>query len=93
MSLLGFLFWVLVLLALAKITNFFAKRPVFNPWSWLAGAYAFGYILGIAVGVIQQAPNLAYVAGRFLPLTLLAVGLGLWRAPKWRLAHQMSSTD
>jgi hypothetical protein len=86
MQLVALLVWIALLFLLAAVVNYFAKRPLLNPWAWLAGSYAFFYILGLFVGFARNAPNLAYVAGAFLPITLLAVAIGIWRAPKWRNA-------
>ena len=86
MQLVSLLVWLGLLFLLAAVVNYFAKRPFLNPWSWLAGSYAFLYILGLFIGFARSAPHLAYIAGSYLPITLLAVAIGVWRAPKWRNA-------
>ncbi|WP_444844265.1 hypothetical protein [Duganella caerulea] len=89
MQIFALLVWLALLFVVAKIVNYFAKRPMFNPWHWLAGSYAFLYTMGIFVGLARNATNLAYIAGSFLPITLVAVTIGIWRAPKWR-ARQLA---
>lgn len=86
MQILSLLIWLVLLLLLAKIVNYIAKRPLLNPWLWLAASYALFYILGLFIGFARGTPNLAYTAGFFLPITVLAVAIGMWRAPKWRAA-------
>jgi hypothetical protein len=87
MQIFALIIWLALLFLLAKIVNRLAKRPVFNPWIWLAASYGFSYILGLFLGLARHAPNLAYVAGSFFPITLLAVAMGIWRAPKWQAAQ------
>ena len=81
------LIWLGLLFLLAKIVNHFAKRPLVNPWVWLAASYGIFYIFGLFVGFARSTPDLAYIAGSFLPITILAVALGIWRAPKWQAAE------
>ena len=81
------LFWLGLFLLIAKAVNALARRPMMNPWLWFGASYAVMYAAGIAVGLANNNPNLAYLAGSYMPITLIAVCLGLWRAPKWR-AHQ-----
>jgi hypothetical protein len=80
------LFWLALCFLVATVINLITKRPTMNPWLWFAGSYLVFYALGLAVGFIRGNPNLAYTAGYFLPLVIIAVGLGFWRAPKWRKA-------
>ncbi|WP_143132981.1 hypothetical protein [Pseudoduganella namucuonensis] len=87
MQIFSLLIWLALLFIFAKIVNYFAKRPMLNPWIWLAASYALFYILGLFLGLARNAPNLAYTAGSFLPITLLAVVIGIWRAPKWHAAQ------
>ena len=93
MQLISLLVWLGLLFLLATIVNYFAKRPLLNPWSWLAGSYAFLYFLGLLIGFARSAPHLAFVAGSYLPITLLAVAIGVWRAPKWRKAKLAVTGD
>ncbi|MED5612930.1 hypothetical protein [Janthinobacterium sp. P210005] len=87
MQIISLIIWLGLLFTSAKIVNYFAKRPMLNPWVWLAASYALFYILGLFFGLARHAPNLAYTSGYFLPITFLAVVIGIWRAPKWRAAQ------
>lgn len=87
MQLIGFLIWLGLIFLLATIVNAIAKRPLMNPWIWFAGSYALCFILGIVIGVSRNVPHLAYNIGYYLPVAAVAVGLGLWRGPKWREAR------
>ena len=58
-----------------------------NPWTWFAASYAGTYVIGIAIGVVRGNPNLGYIAGSYFLITVTAVALGVWRAPKWRAAQ------
>jgi hypothetical protein len=80
--------WIALMFGVTAAVNFFAKRPLMNPWVGLAGSYGLLYTLGLFVGLVRSAPNLAYVAGSFLPITVIAIALGLWRAPKWRVSKE-----
>jgi hypothetical protein len=42
----------------------------------------------LVVGLARNTPNFAYLAGYYLPVTLVAVVLGVWRAPKWQAAQR-----
>jgi hypothetical protein len=84
--------WIALMFGVAAGVNFFAKRPLMNPWVGVAGSYGLLYLLGLFVGLVRSAPNLAYVAGSFLPITIIAIALGLWRAPKWRAAKEAKYT-
>ena len=84
MQIIALVFWLGLTFLVSKCVNFLAKRPIMNPWTWFAASYAISYIVGIAVGAVRGNPNLAYIAGSFFPITVLAVGLGMWQAPKWR---------
>jgi hypothetical protein len=55
-----------------------------NPWIWLTVTYAFSYVFGLLFGHVRGAQNIAHVAGSFLPITVFAVIIGIWRAPKWQ---------
>lgn len=88
MQIFGFLIWLALMFGVAVGVNFFAKRPLMNPWIWFAASYGLSYVVGLFIGLARNSPNLAYVAGTFLPITILAAALGVWRAPKWRVAKQ-----
>lgn len=79
--------WLGLFLLLAKVVNARAKRPVMNPWAWFACTFALGYAAAIAVGVAQGAPHLADLARAVQPMTAIAVGLGIWQAPRWRAKY------
>lgn len=82
MQIVALLFWLALCFLIAKIVNFLAKRPVMNPWFWFGASYGVLYVIGLALGLARGNPNLAYIAGSFLPITAIAVGLSVWRAPK-----------
>lgn len=90
MQIVALLFWLALCFLIAKIVNFLAKRPVMNPWFWFRTSL---YVIGLALGLARGNPNLAYIAGSFLPITTLAVGLGIWRAPKWKASHANPSAS
>lgn len=87
MQIFALLVWLGIFFLIAKFVNFIAKRQAMNPWTWFAASYAILYIIGLFIGAIRGSPNLAYVAGSFLPITAIAVALGIWRAPKWQDAQ------
>lgn len=78
---------------IAKVVNALMKRPAMNPWYWFAGFYGIGYLIGIFVGLAKSSPNLAYAAGQFAPITLIAVGLGIWRGRIWKAARIDDNVD
>jgi hypothetical protein len=84
MQVMALLVWLGLAFLVAKVVNFMTRRPVMNPWTWFAASYAALYIVGIAIGASRGNQDIAYLAGSFLPITALAVALGIWRAPKWR---------
>lgn len=88
MQVFAFLVWLALMFGVAACVNFLAKRPLLNPWLLFAGSYGLFYLLGLFVGLARNAPNLAYAAGSFLPITIVAIALGLWRSPKWRAAKE-----
>ena len=90
MQLAAMFVWLALSYGLAKLVNLIAKRPLMNPWSWFGSSYALLYALALVVGLARNTPNFAYLAGYYLPITLVAVVLAVWRAPKWRALHQSS---
>ena len=88
MQIFGLLFWLILYLLFAKIVNFLAKRPLMNPWLWFGASYAVFYGLGLVLGMATHVPNLASRAGDYFLIVLIAVVLGVWRAPKWRTNQQ-----
>jgi heme A synthase len=93
MQIFALLVWLALCFLIAKLVNFFAKRPAMNPWKWFAGSYAVLYIFGLVIGAVRGNPNLAYVAGSFFPITAIAVVLGIWRAPKWQDAQAVNQPE
>jgi len=90
---LALLVWLLLMFVGAAVVNYFAKRPLANPWLWLAATYAGALGLGVVIGLVRGTPQLGYRMGTFIPITVVAVVLGVWRAPKWRAAHPKSPTS
>jgi hypothetical protein len=64
-----------------------------NPWLWFGASYAVLYVIGLIIGATRGAPDLAYRAGYYFPITILAVVLGVWRAPKWKDVHESEQSD
>jgi hypothetical protein len=87
MQVMALLVWLGLAFLVAKVVNVMTKRPVMNPWAWFAASYAVLYVVGIAIGASRGNQDLAYLAGYYLPITALAVALGIWRAPKWRVKN------
>jgi hypothetical protein len=87
MQLIGLLFWMCVFVLISKAVNALLKRPAMNPWYWLAGAYALGYVVGILFGIINNVRDLPEIAGSQLPLVLVSVVIGIWRGRLWQAAR------
>jgi len=56
----------------------------------VAASYGVLYVLSIVIGVARGNQNFAYLAGYYLPVTSVAIALGVWRAPKWRANNLMA---
>jgi hypothetical protein len=90
MEILGVFLWLGLFFLFAFVINRLMKRPLINPWLWSGMSYAVIYLACLFYGFIRDIPNFAYVAGSYLPATVIAFGLGLWQARKWRSDHPLS---
>lgn len=88
MQIAAMLLWLGLFYGVAKVVNQVTKRPAMNPWTWFAASYGVLYAIGLVIGLVRNTPNFSYIAGYYLPAVLVALALGLWRAPKWRAANQ-----
>jgi len=93
MQIAALLIWLVLSFAIAKLVNLVAKRPIMNPWLWFAASYGVLYVIGFILGAARGAPNLAYLAGYYLPITAVGVVWGLWKSPKWRAAHDAKQAE
>jgi hypothetical protein len=93
MQIAALLIWLALCLIIAKLVNLVAKRPIMNPWLWFAASYGALYVIGFILGAVRGTPNLAYLAGYYLPITAIGVVLGLWKAPKWRAANETKRAE
>lgn len=91
MQILGLALWLLPFLLLARIINYIAKRPVMNPWLWFGSSYVVLYVAGLIYGFATNAPNIAYLAGYYFPITAIAAAVGLFAGRRWRNDHPKSS--
>ena len=81
--------WLGFFFAIAALVNLVVRRPLMNPWWWFGGGYAAAYAVDLYIGLMRPDLSSAYTA--YFPITLGAIGLCAWRAPKWRAAKQQET--